>query len=61
MALTDLHDIQIPRKIAYEKSHQDTQVIFMGTFWQSIRTEDGGVTVISRHGLEELMDKLEGL
>jgi hypothetical protein len=61
MALTDLHNVQIPRKIAYEKSHADTHIIYMGTFWQSIKTEPGGVTVISRDGLEELMDKLETL
>jgi hypothetical protein len=61
MALTDLHDVQLPRKFAYEKSHPDTHIIYMGTFWQSIKTEPGGLTVISRDGLEELMDKLESL
>jgi hypothetical protein len=59
MPSTDPHHVQLPRKAAYEAAHQDTQIIYCGTFWQSIRTEPNGMTVITRYELVDLMNQLE--
>lgn len=51
---------QVPRRIAYEAAHPDVEIIYMGPWWQAIiRDGDDGLTVITRHGLKQLLDKLE--
>jgi len=54
---------QVPRRLEYEKTHPNTEILYMGPYWQAIlREEDGdGMTVITRTHLRHLLDKLEAL
>ena len=52
---------QVPRRMTYEKTHPKTEVIYVGPYWQAIIREDAGQTIITRHSLKQLMDKLEVL
>jgi hypothetical protein len=50
------------RKAAYEAAHPDAHVLFCGTYWQAVIEEGAGsITVITRPGLADLLDKLESL
>ena len=52
---------QVPRMLAYKEAHPETEIIYFGPHWQAILREDGGMTVITRFSLQQLMDKLESL
>jgi hypothetical protein len=53
---------QVPRRLAYEKTHPNTEIVYISPHWQAITREDGdGLTVITRLSLGQLMDKLESL
>jgi hypothetical protein len=52
---------QVPRRAAYEASHPDVEIIYMGAFWQAIIREEAGQVIITRHHLKGLLDKLEAL
>lgn len=53
---------QVPRRLAYEKTHPDTEIIYISPHWQAIIREDGdGMTIVTRNSLKALMDKLESL
>jgi hypothetical protein len=53
---------QVTRRLAYEATHPDTEIIYLPPFWQAIiREPEGGMTVITRPSLEKLLNKLESL
>ena len=52
---------QVPRRQAYEAAHPEVEIIYLGPHWQAIIREGEGMTVITRHGLKQLLDKLESL
>jgi hypothetical protein len=53
---------QVPRRQAYEVAHPDVEIIYLGPHWQAIiREENDGKTIITRHSLKALLDKLESL
>jgi hypothetical protein len=52
---------QVPRRQAYEAVHPDVEIIYLGPYWQAIVREEVGQTVITRHSLKQLLDKLEAL
>ena len=37
------------------------EIIYLGPFWQAIIREEAGQTIITRHALKGLLDKLEAL
>ncbi len=51
----------VPRRMTYEKTHPKTEIIYIGPYWQAIIREDAGQTIITRHSLKQLMDKLEAI
>jgi len=52
---------QVPRRAAYEATHPETEIIYLGPYWQAIIREDTGQTIITRYELKQLLDKLESL
>ena len=53
---------QVPRREEYEAAHRDVEIIYIGPYWQAIiREENDGKTIITRHSLKALLDKLEAL
>jgi hypothetical protein len=52
---------QVPRREAYEEIHPDVEIIYLGPYWQAIVREDAGQTIITRHSLKQLLDKLDAL
>jgi hypothetical protein len=52
---------QVPRRQAYEAAHLNVEIIYLGPYWQAIIREDAGQTIITRHALKGLLDKLEAL
>jgi hypothetical protein len=53
---------QVPRRFAYEAAHPDVEILYFGPYWQAIiREENDGKTIITRHSLKALLDKLESL
>lgn len=52
---------QVPRRETYEKSHPDTEIIYLCPCWQGIVREADGQTIITRPSLRQLLDKLESL
>jgi hypothetical protein len=50
---------QVPRRMAYQTTHPKTEIIYIGPYWQAIIRDDAGQTIITRHSLKQLMDKLE--
>jgi hypothetical protein len=51
---------QVPRRLAYEAAHENVEIIYIGPYWQAIIRELGdGRTIITRHSLKALLDKLE--
>jgi hypothetical protein len=53
---------QVPRRLAYEAAHPRTQIFYIGPHWQAIIFEENdGKTIITRHSLKALLDKLESL
>jgi hypothetical protein len=53
---------QVPRRLAYEQAHPNVEIIYLGPYWQAIIHEDNdGKTIITRHALKGLLDKLEAL
>jgi hypothetical protein len=53
---------QVPRREAYQAAHPNTEILYMGPFWQAIiREENDGKHIIIRHSLKALLDKLEQL
>lgn len=53
---------QVPRREAYEAAHPETEIIYIGPYWQAIiREHDDGKTIITRHSLKALLDKLGDL
>ena len=53
---------QVPRKLAYQAAHPDTEIIWCGPYWKAvIREGEGSSTEINRVTLEWLLDKLESL
>jgi hypothetical protein len=52
---------QVVRRQEYEAAHPETEIIYLGPHWQAIIREEAGVTVITRHDLRVLLDKLEAL
>jgi hypothetical protein len=50
---------QVPRRQAYEAAHPETEIIYVGPYWQAIIHEDNdGMTIITRYELKALLDKL---
>ena len=39
----------------------DVEIIYLGPYWQAIIREQTGQTIITRHHLKGLLDKLEAL
>ena len=52
---------QVPRRVAYEAAHPETEIIYLGPYWQAIIREEAGQTIITRHALKVLLDRLEAL
>ena len=53
---------QVPRRLAYEAAHPEAEIIHIGPHWQAIvREENDGKTIITRHSLKQLLDKLESM
>jgi hypothetical protein len=52
---------QVPRRTAYEAAHPDLEIIYLGPCWQAVIREDAMQTIITRHSLKALLDKLEAL
>jgi hypothetical protein len=52
---------QVPRRAAYETAHPNVEIIYLGRFWQAIVREEARQTIITRHHLKSLLDKLEEL
>jgi len=52
---------QVPRRMAYEAAHPNVEILYLGPYWQAIIREDNGQTIITRHELRNLLDKLEAL
>src|ERR1700691_2668736 len=52
---------QVPRREAYEAAHPETEILYIGPYWQAIIPEPSGKTIITRHSLKRLLDKLESL
>ena len=53
---------QVPRRLAYETAHPHVEIIYIGPYWQAIvRERNDGKTIITRHSLKALLDKLESL
>ena len=52
---------QVPRRAAYEAAHPNVEILYLGPYWQAIIREESGQTVITRHSLKALLDKLESL
>ena len=52
---------QVPRRIAYENAHPETEILYIGPYWQAIIREGEDRTIITRHSLKALLDKLETL
>lgn len=52
---------QVPRRMAYEAARPNVEIIYLGPFWQAIIREEAGQTIITRHHLKGLLDKLEAL
>lgn len=52
---------QVPRRTAYEAAHPAVEIIYLGSYWQAIVREEAGQTIITRHSLKALLDKLEAL
>jgi len=46
---------------AYEAAHPEAEIIYLGPYWQAIIREGDGQTIITRHSLKGLLDKLETL
>jgi hypothetical protein len=54
---------QVVRRLEYEATHPDVEIIYLPPCWQAIIREvaDDGMTIITRLSLEKLLDKLESL
>jgi hypothetical protein len=52
---------QVPRRLAFEATHPNVEILYMGPHWQAIVREETGQTVIVRYSLKQLLDKLEEL
>jgi hypothetical protein len=52
---------QVPRRVAYEATHPDTEIIYLSPHWQAIIREAEGQTIFTRPSLKALLDKLESL
>lgn len=53
---------QVPRREAYEQAHPNVEIIYLSPHWQAIIFEENdGKTIITRHSLKALIDKLESL
>jgi hypothetical protein len=52
---------QVPRREAYEAAHPNVEIIYIGPYWQAIVSGGDGKTIITRHSLKALLDKLESL
>jgi hypothetical protein len=52
---------QVLRRIAYEAAHPNVEIIYLGPYRQAIIREEAGQTIITRHALKSLLDKLEAL
>jgi hypothetical protein len=56
------YEDQVVRRLAYEATHPDTEIIYCGPHWKAVIHEDGdGSTEINRLSLRSLLDKLESL
>jgi hypothetical protein len=51
----------VVRREVYEKAHPDTEIIYLGSYWQAIQREVEGMTIFTRSSLGRLLDKLEEL
>ncbi len=51
----------MPRRLAYEAAHPDVTITYQGPYWRAVVPEDNGETVVVRHDLKALLDKLESL
>lgn len=52
---------QMPRRLAYEASHPAAEIVYAGTYWQAVITEENGQVIVTRYDLKSLLDKLEAL
>ena len=52
---------QVPRLASYKHAHPGAEILYLGAWWQYIRIEGNGLTVIVRYTLRELLDHLESL
>ena len=55
------HIDQVLRRHRYEAAHPNMEIIYLSPVWQAIIREDAGQTIITRHHLKGLLDKLEAL
>jgi len=51
----------VPRRVAYKAAHPETEIIYIRPYWQAIIHEDTAQTIVIRHSLKALLDKLEAL
>jgi hypothetical protein len=47
------------RRRAYEAAHPDTRITSYGAWWQAVITGEASETVITRHKLADLLDRLD--
>lgn len=52
---------QVPRRAAFERAHPEVQITYHGPHWEAVISDQSGQTVINRHELRTLLDKLEEL
>ena len=52
---------QVPRRLAYEASHPEVEILYLGPYWRAVIPGPHGETVIVRHDLRRLVDKLASL
>ena len=52
---------QVPRRMAYEAAHPNVEILYLGAYWQAIIREGEGQTIITRHSLKQLLNKLESM
>jgi len=52
---------QVPRRLAYQKTHPETEIAYFGPYWRAVVHQENGETTVVRFALKQLLDKLESL